>query len=423
MPKVASLSKTEVDNSLPQKARYIVWDSSLPGFGLIVQPSGVKSYCYQYRNVHNRSKRYLIGQHGSVWKGGKSLTTKQARDCAIELAAMVLSGKDPQEEKQSLKEALTVSQVLDLYTDSAKFARKAETTKKTDKGRIERHIKPLLGNRIANSLTVEQIRKALSDIERGKTAKTIKTGPRGLARVTGGPGAARMAIRLLKSALKWAHQEAEIIEVNNSVKVEVGQDGSKEIVLNFNDYTRLFEALREMEERLEIRSPVANAIRIIAFSGSRRNEIAGVRWKHVDLKKGQIVYPPKEHKTGGKTNKPRIIRLNSEAQEIIGKQPYTFAEDYVFPPVSGAGPINLSKPWRKIRERAKINPEAGLHALRHSRATKMAEDGYQAADIMEVMGHRNLSTSQKYIHMSEQATSEVAESSSSWISAASKGKS
>jgi hypothetical protein len=27
-----------------------------------------------------------------------------------------------------------------------------------------------------------------------KTAKTVKTGPRGLARVTGGPGAARMAI-------------------------------------------------------------------------------------------------------------------------------------------------------------------------------------------------------------------------------------
>lgn len=411
LPKVRKITKSVVDKKQPESSRYFVWDEGVPGFGLVVQPSGKKSYCFQYRNSQNQSRRLKLGTHG-----GK-LTTEQIRRKAEALLPRIREGYDPLEEKQARRGDLTVSQLLDHYTASASFANKAETTRKTDIGRIERHLKPLLGRKIANKLTAEQVKKASFDIENGKTAKTVKTGPRGLAIVRGGPGAARMCIRLLKSAYSWAHEEG-LVSVNNTARVKVGQDGNKNITLSQEDYKSLFRTIDELEQKLQIRSQVSDAIRVIALTGARRNEIAGLRWRHVDLKRGVIEIPKEEHKTGKSTSEARVIGLPSVAQQIISQQEFTGSDYYVFPPTGGAGPINLSKPWRKIREEAGIHPEAGLHALRHSLATQMAVSGSQAAQIMTVMGHKNLSTAQKYIHIAKQETQDIAEQAAIGISEA-----
>ena len=107
----------------------------------------------------------------------------------------------------------------------------------------------------------------------------------------------------------------------------------------------------QMETERRIRSPVADAIRLIALTGCRRGEAAGLRWRHVDLKQGRIVLPPQSHKTGRKTGKPREIVLPAEAQNIIARQTEGEPDDFVFAPARGDGAIALSKAWRKVRVR------------------------------------------------------------------------
>mgnify|MGYP002682391418 CR=1 FL=1 len=51
-----------------------------------------------------------------------------------------------------------------------------------------------------------------------------------------------------------------------------------------------------------------------------RAEAAGLKWRYVDLRTGQIALPPTAHKAGGRTGKPRIIGLPAEAQAIIARQ-------------------------------------------------------------------------------------------------------
>jgi hypothetical protein len=41
--RIAKLTKRTVDLQVAEAERFTVWDSELKGFGLIVQPSGVKS--------------------------------------------------------------------------------------------------------------------------------------------------------------------------------------------------------------------------------------------------------------------------------------------------------------------------------------------------------------------------------------------
>ena len=61
MPKI---TKRVVDAASPKLDRYIIWDSEIKGFGLLVMPSGIKSYFYNYRNAEGRERRATIGKHG-----------------------------------------------------------------------------------------------------------------------------------------------------------------------------------------------------------------------------------------------------------------------------------------------------------------------------------------------------------------------
>ena len=47
------------------KDRDIVWDDKLKGFGVIVYPTGLKTYVTQYRK-DGRSHRVVIGKHGRL---------------------------------------------------------------------------------------------------------------------------------------------------------------------------------------------------------------------------------------------------------------------------------------------------------------------------------------------------------------------
>lgn len=406
MPKI---TKRTVDAARPQKGDLCVWDNEIKGFGLRVFPTGTKTYVYQYRTKEGRSRRVTIGKHGAI-------TPDQARDKALDMQHAVNNGGDPQAEKQEAREALTVADVLDRYLASAKFQEKTPATQANDRGRIERHLKPTMGKKFVNDLTAEHVRRAFSKIRDGKTAVDVKTGPRGRAIVRGGEGAARMAIRVFRVAMNWAIGAGWATK-NPAHDVEIGNDGVREVVLeNADDYARLFKTLDRMENEKRIRQAQADAVRVIALTGARRGEITGLRWRHVFLNKGEIVLPPQEHKTGHKTNKPRIIGLPPTAQAIIARQPDGETNDLVFPPTKGSGTITLANVWRRVRKEAKLPDGIGLHGLRHSLASSMAASGAQAAEIMTVLGHRQLSTAQNYIHPKTGAHAALAERAAAHIS-------
>jgi integrase len=224
----------------------------------------------------------------------------------------------------------------------------------------------------------------------------------------------------------WAVKERLVTE-NPCREIKHGPVGTRETILERgSDYTAMFKTLDRMEAEQRIRQPVADAIRLIALTGCRRGEAATLRWSHVDFKQGRLVIPMTAHKTGRKTGKPRIIGLPSAAQAIIARQPEGGPDDFVFAPARGeGGAVDLTHVWVKVRAEAKL-PAIGLHGLRHSLASHMAMNGAQASEIMTQLGHRQLSTSQRYIHWAEDARQALAEKAASVVldaMAASQGRS
>lgn len=417
---MTKISKRFVDAAQSTDKRYILWDDALKGFGLLVLPTGVKSYVFNYRNAYSRERRLTIGKHG----GG--LTPDAARSLAEGYERQVAVGRDPLEDKTTLRQALTVGELLDQYLASDTFANKASSTQAIDQGRIAHHLRPLLGKVTLPSLKMSDVEKAHRAIRDGKTAKIGPSGKkRGRVTVKGGEGAARMAIRLFRAILSWGTKQKIVpSEVADVAKhVEVGRDGQRNTIISDpQTYALLFKTLDRLTdpstlqpgERL-LRTEVADAIRVIALTGARRGEITGLCWSHVNLDAGTLTLPLDAHKTGRKTGLARIIGLPALAAAIISRQPQGKPDDFVFKPAREGIKIDLSRPWRQIRKAAGLPEELGLHGLRHSLASIMAMQGAAASEIMTALGHRDMSTSQKYVHWAQDQRQVLAEKAAKGI--------
>ncbi len=397
------LSKKTVDAATPGDRDKYVWDSELSGFGLVVRPSGSKSFVYQYRTAEGASRRIKIGNYSDA------LTADQARKKAKELFRDVLSGIDPLGEKRARRAAITVDKLLDLYIESEKFKAKADSTRVVDKGRIDRHVRPLLGSKIADKLTENDVRRMQRSVAEGATAATIKTKARGVSRVKGGTGTADKAVLILRAAYSWAVSE-KLLDKNPAVDIEVAPPGKRETIIeSAEDYSKLFKALDAMEREHRMRPAVADAIRFVALTGARRGEVVGMKWRHVELRNGRVVFPPREHKTGRRTGAPRIIMLPSQARDIIARQGEGEPDDYVFRPAKGDGPMSMQKPWQQVRKEAGLPDDLVLHGLRHSVGSHLAMAGGSTVELMHALGHKQVSTTLRYVHLADNARSTLAE--------------
>jgi hypothetical protein len=164
------ITKRAVDTIKPGERDTYLWDADLSGFGLKVTPVGSKVYLVQFRlgGRKGRTRRVTIGRHGSPW------TPESARKEAKRLLGEVGAGRDPAENRSQARRDLTIAELCDLYLAEGCTTKKPSTLA-TDRGRIERHIKPLLGRRKMTSISRLDVRRFLHDVASGKTVANIKT--------------------------------------------------------------------------------------------------------------------------------------------------------------------------------------------------------------------------------------------------------
>src|SRR5687767_3408263 len=163
------ISKRSVDalKADPDGERVYLWDTQIPGFHFVLRREGAGSYRYFYRTPEGIKRHPTIGKHGAY-------TPDEARDAADAMRQAVKAGRDPFAERQEMKMAPTVAELLDAYLASERFADKALSTQATDKGRIERHLKPLLGRKLVHALTPGDVERTRAAIRDGKTATDVK---------------------------------------------------------------------------------------------------------------------------------------------------------------------------------------------------------------------------------------------------------
>jgi integrase len=144
------------------------------------------------------------------------------------------------------------------------------------------------------------------------------------------------------------------------------------------------------------------------MAGLRHGELIALRWRDVDWIAGRIRVrqnhvlgefdTPKSKR--GSRSVPMADRLGGELDMLYKANAEEPSPDaLVFPdPITG-GPLDKAanlRRYRKTLKAAALDTTHNLHGLRHTFGTRMAAAGVPMRTLQEWMGHRDISTTERY---------------------------
>lgn len=300
-----SITKRTVDGYEPQDRQFILWDSgdgAVKGFGLLVLPSGVKSYIFQYRlgGRAGKTRRFTLGRHGSPW------TPDSARKRAKALAEMVRLGTDPFAAKQAAiaaqdraveqaREHERRSHELAFDAYAARFVESGlrpdarDRTRADYAGILRTHVTPVLKS------------KPLPDVTRADIVRIMDRIP------TKQPAVRRIVFAVLRKLLNWAVSRGDIAKSPMEGMATPTAPQSRDRVLSDTELAIVLEAASRMD------APFGPLYRLLFATGQRREEVAGLDWAELDRASATWTLPRERSKNG----EASIIPLNRYAMSTL----------------------------------------------------------------------------------------------------------
>ena len=388
------LTKRVVDTALPSARRYTLFDSEVKGFGVRVYPSGKKSWIFEYRAGEGGRRvaksRVTIGST-------VDFTPDQARKQAELIRAQTKTGRDPQGERLRRRQAVTVEEVSRQFLEVYVRPKRGKRTADNYADILKRLVLPEIGKKKAQDV----IRRDLSKLH----LSLAQTKPQ-----------ANRVLGVVGSLYSFAAKHGLVAEGLNPVKgIDRFKEEKRERYLSVSELMRLGTVVREAEtdgiewtidpEKKTKHVPLANrrtrigvhaaaALRLLLFTGCRLREILNLKWDNVDLERGLLFLPTS--KTGKKT-----VILNAPALAVLKNTPRVGV--FVIAGESAGSEderprSDLKRPWQLVARRAGLDG-VRLHDLRHNFASFGAGGGLGLPVIGKLLGHSQITTTQRYAHL------------------------
>jgi integrase len=233
----------------PGKSEALFWDATCRGFGIRALKSGRRSWVYQYRDEHKRTRRIAIGDLSAV-------SLDAARAVARRYAAHVTQGANPSTERKAKRTATTVLGVIEAYLRHAKARQRSRSFEETER-HLRRHAAPLHHER-AEALRRRDIAELLDQVT-----------------ATSGPVAANRLRAALSALWTWGLRTGLIEADSNPVSFTLKH------VEKPRERTLTDQELRAIWKATEGDDDYSRIVRLCLLTGCRRDEIGGLRWDEV----------------------------------------------------------------------------------------------------------------------------------------------
>ncbi len=346
-------TKTAIEGlPLPEK-RANYHDSKIPGLILQMTPNGVRTF-YSLRKVNGKTERVQIGRFPAV-------TVELARKRAEEINGNIAQGKNPAEEKRTLKAELTLKEVFDEFGKTASVKHRSWTD---EKRRYDQFIQPAFGN------------KRLSQI----TDKDVKALHKRIGEDTGEVRANRV-VTFLRALFNYADSEMDYKGENpcRHFKKFKFSETARARFMQENELPKFFSAvLQEPDPTLR------DFVLMLLLTGQRRDNVLKMRWDEINLNRGEWTIPAEKFK--GK--RPHVLPLIGPAMEILSRRKDRYDGEWVFPSaITGKPLVNALRGWNRILTTAKIE-DLNFHDLRRTLASYMGITGTPEGIIAGMLGHK-----------------------------------
>lgn len=270
------------------------------------------------------------------------------------------------------------------------------STKQADAGRIEKHIKPKWENVKLRKMTRVGIQAWVNGLadDDALSASTVRR------------------IHYLLSASMKAAAKAGHIQGNPCQLIDLPTPPpAKEHFLTQSEFWAIHEKMNP---------PYSDAAVLLAYTGMRFGELAGLHWDRVDMNRGTITVAEtwdavdQKVKAYPKSTQARTIPISPEVEAVLkslapssGKcgHPHvkgsTCASSLLLTSKRGL-PLDYStmreQHFLPALEQAGIG-HTRLHDLRHSYASWLAQEGVPLQVIKEMLGHGSVKVTERYSHI------------------------
>lgn len=298
---------------IPEKGRVEYWDRQLRKLALRVSANGAKSWILMYR-LNGKQYRHTIGPLTAY-------SLLEARTAAHDILKQVGRGENPAFQKQLAKmEARKTEQTLPESVETAVrsfielYAKPKNRGWKETERIFERHVLPLLGRRSLASIQ----RKDIIELLDGMIAKRI-------------PYMANRVLASLRKFFNWC-VDRDKIEATPIARLRApGVERTRDRVLQDSDLQLVHRAFRKAGY------PFGDAMMLMLLTGQRRDEVATMRWDHINLDKALWSLP----RNFTKSDRAHEVPLSASAVSILRAAPKHC--DYVFSTRKGRPICGFSK--------------------------------------------------------------------------------
>lgn len=373
----------------PSSGNEIIYDEEVPGFGVRITAAGVVSFVLNYR-VHGRERRLTIGRH-------PELTAMAARDRAVQFRARIRDGHDPLAEREAERQQATVEILGETYLRTYAATHNRPSSVRNDKSMIEKIINVNIGELRVSAVTrqdVEALHRSLK--------KTPYRANRVLALVSS----------MFNRAVEW-----EWVERNPAKGIPKFHEEPKQTWLTVDQINSFMIALDHYSDKR-----AADALRLMLWTGARKNEVLQSDWSHFDL--DRAIWTKPSHHT--KQKRTEHYSLGNEALQLLKRIRPKNATGPVFPGEDGKARTTIYRPWlqccraaglvrveeRKGKRKKTIliyKPSIRIHDLRHTFASHLVSNGVSLHIVGRMLGHTQPQTTARYAHVADDALRDAAD--------------
>jgi integrase len=232
----------------------------------------------------------------------------------------------------------------------------------------------------------------LHRVAEGETATRVHVRARGVARVTGGRGAASRTVSLLSAIYTWAVGKRLVAE-NPVCGVRRFADRRRERRLSDGEYAALGAGLGQARVA-GVWPPAVACAKFLALTGWRKNEAVELSWDEVDLERRTARL--RDSKTGAS-----VRPLSQAACDVLRSMPrIADGPARVFPSTRREARMNFREHWLRIIKLARLPAGVTPHVLRHSFMSLANDLGFTEATIGMICGHKGhgATMTRGYIH-------------------------
>ncbi|MBN2281689.1 MAG: site-specific integrase [Candidatus Marinimicrobia bacterium] len=198
------------------------------------------------------------------------------------------------------------------------------------------------------------------------------------------------SIKLYRAALQFLYK--------NILKQEIAFD----VVVKMRKQEKLPEVLSVEEVQSLIAGTVnlkhKTILSLIYGCGLRISEAVNLKLYDIDRKRKMVRIEM------AKVNKERYVMLSDNLIDLMARYyRHYLPAFYLFEGQGGKSqysPRSIQSIFRAAKKRAGITQKVSVHTLRHSFATHLLDQGTDIRYIQELLGHKNLATTQIYTHIS-----------------------